>query len=97
MKNRRTEPQAVLGMLAKTYSTLASVSLLADEGHGAEEIKNLLGLSPYPLQLYMKAAKKLGTKKICAALDALLAADASSKFGGITGYQAIEIFITQNI
>ncbi len=97
MKMRRTEPQVVIGMLAKTYSTLSSVSLLADEGENAESIRTILGLSPYPLQLYLKAAKKLGTKKINAALEALLKADASSKMGGITGYQAIEMFITQNI
>ena len=97
MKMRRTEPQVVIGMLAKTYSTLSSVSLLADEGENFESIKNILGLSTYPLQLYLKAAKKLGTKRISRALEALLKADASSKMGGIAGYQAIEMFITQNI
>lgn len=97
MKMRRTEPQAVIGMLAKTYSALSSVSLLADEGENFESIKNALGISSYPLQLYLKAAKKLGKKKINAALGALLKADASSKTGGIAGYQAIEMFITQNL
>lgn len=97
MKARRTDPQMVIGMLAKTYSTLTSVALLAEEGTGAEDIRALLGLSPYPLQLYMRAAKALGSKRISAALTALLEADAAAKQGGIGGYRAIELFVAQNI
>lgn len=97
LKMRRTDPQILIGMLAKTYSTLSSVALLSEEGESFESIKNLLGLSAYPLQLYLRAAKKLGSKKINASLSELVRLDASSKFGGISGYEAIEIFITQNI
>ena len=97
MKARRVEPQVIIGMLSKTLSTLSSVSLLADEGENFESIKNLLGISAYPLQLYLGAAKKLGTKKINESLAALLKADAASKWGGLSGYQTIEMFITQNI
>ena len=52
---------------------------------------------PYKLGLYMTAAKKLGSKKIADSLSALIKADASSKSGGISGYESVEIFITQNI
>ncbi len=97
MKNRRTEPQIIIGMLAKTYSNLSCVALLADEGRGFDEIQKISGLAAYPLGLYMKAYKKLGTKKISESLKALIKADASSKQGGIAGYQAIELFITQNL
>ncbi len=97
MKNRRTEPQIIIGMLAKTYSNLSSVALLADEGRGFDEMQKILGISSYPLGLYLKAYKKLGTKKISESLRALIKADASSKQGGIAGYQAIELFITQNL
>lgn len=97
MKNRRTEPQIIIGMLAKTYSSLSCVALLAEEGLGFDEIQKISGLASYPLGLYMKAYKKLGTKKISESLKALVKADASSKQGGIAGYQAIELFITQNI
>ena len=97
MKNRRTEPQIIIGMLAKTYSSLSTVALLADEGLGFDEIQKISGLASYPLGLYMKAYKKLGTKRISESLKALIKADASSKQGGIAGYQAIELFITQNI
>ena len=97
MKNRRTEPQIVIGMLAKTYSNLSSVALLADEGLGFDEMQKILGIASYPLGLYLKAYKKLGTKKISRSLNALIKADAASKQGGIAGYLAIEMFITQNI
>jgi len=97
MKNRRTEPQIIIGMLAKTYSNLSTVALLADEGRGFDEIQKISGLASYPLGLYMKAYKKLGTKKISESLRALINADAASKQGGIAGYQAIELFITQNL
>ena len=97
MKNRRTEPQIIIGMLAKTYSSLSCVALLADEGRGFDEIQKISGLAAYPLGLYMKAYKKLGTQRINESLKALIKADASSKQGGIAGYQAIELFITQNI
>ena len=97
MKNRRTEPQIIIGMLAKTYSNLSCVALLADEGRGFDEIQKITGIAAYPLGLYMKAYKKLGIERISASLRALLDADASSKQGGIAGYQAIELFITQNI
>ena len=97
MKNRRTEPQIIIGMLAKTYSSLSCVALLADEGRGFDEIQKISGLASYPLGLYLNAYKKLGTQKISESLKALIKADASSKQGGIAGYQAIELFITQNI
>ena len=97
MKNRRTDPQIIIGMLAKTYSTLSSVSLLADEGHDFEKIRTTLGISAYPLGIYMKASKKLGTQKINNSLKALIKTDAMSKQGGAKGYEAIEMFITKNI
>jgi len=97
MKTRRTEPQIIIGMLAKTYSSLSSVALLADEGREFEEIQKITGLASYPLGLYLKAYKKLGTRRISESLRALIKADASSKQGGIAGYQAIELFITQNL
>ncbi len=97
MKAKRTDPQIIMGSLASAYSKLSAVAMLAEEGERPDEIGRLLGLQSYPLQLNLKAARKLGSKRINSALKSLLEADASSKFGGITGYQAIEIFITQNI
>lgn len=97
MKQQRLEPQAVIGQLAKTYSELMSIALLIEEGKDAKDIETIMRFHPYRLKLYIGAAKKLGTRKIAAALDSLIKTDASSKFGGISGYKAVEMFITQNI
>lgn len=97
MKQQRLEPQAVLGQLAKTYSELMSIALLIEEGKDAKDIEAIMKFHPYRLKLYIGAAKKLGARRIAAALDSLIKTDASSKMGGISGYKAVEMFITQNI
>ena len=97
MKQQRVDAQAVLGQLSKTYSELLSISLLIDEGKDAKDIETIMKFHPYRLKLYIGAAKKLGSARICAALDSLVRIDSASKSGGIGGYKSIEIFITQNI
>lgn len=97
MKGQRIEPYMVLAQLSKTYADLLSISLFIDEGLEAAKIAELMKFHPYRLSLYMKAAKKIGTKRLCAALSALIKTDGASKMGGIGGYGAIEMFITENI
>ena len=63
----------------------------------AKDIETIMKFHPYRLKLYIGAAKKLGVHRIAAALDSLIRTDASSKMGGIAGYKAVEMFITQNI
>ena len=97
MKQQRIEPPVVLGQLARTYSDLLSVSMLADEGLGSDDIAEIMKFHPYRLKLYMAAAKKTGTKKLADALDRLIKIDAASKMGGVRGYKSVEMFIAQNI
>ena len=97
MKQQRLEPQVVLGQLAKTYSELMSIALLIEEGKDAKDIEVIMKFHPYRLKLYIGAAKKLGSRRIADTLDSLIKTDASSKMGGIAGYKAVEMFITQNI
>lgn len=97
MKQQRIEPPVVLAQLAKTYSELLSVSLLIDEGRDADDIADIMKFHPYRLKLYMSAAKKTGTKKLSDSLESLIKTDTASKMGGIGGYKAVEMFITQNI
>ena len=97
MKERRTEAQVVIGMLSKTYSELISVALLAKEGQSISDIRALLGMHEFKVRLYVNAAKKLGIQKISESLDDLLEADTAAKQGGVSGYSAIELFITKNI
>ena len=97
MKLRRIDPMAVLGMLAKVYSELASVAILLDEGAGAADIEAALSLNPYKVKLYVSAAKKYGAEHLSRTLCALCQKDAAAKYGGITGWCAIEMFIAENI
>ena len=97
MKMQRVDPGAVLAQLSKTYAELMSVALFSEEGKSAADTAVIMKFHPYKLGLYMTAAKKLGSKKIAASLSSLIKTDSASKSGGISGYEAIEIFITQNI
>jgi DNA polymerase-3 subunit delta len=97
MKIRRVDPGAALGMIARTYDDLLTVALLLDEGRGLSDIESTLKMNSYKLKLYAAAVKKYGTKRIAAAVSSLAKTDADSKFGGVAGYTAIELFVSQNI
>lgn len=97
MKQNRVDPQVALIQLSKVYGDLMSISLLMDEGREAKDIEQIMKFHPYRLKLYMGAAKKIGTKKLSASLESLVKTDAASKAGGIAGFKAVEMFITQNI
>ena len=97
LKARKTEPSVILSMLERVYCDLLSVSLLLDEGKNASDIEKLLNFFPYKTKRYIANAKRVGTKSLSDALTRLQRIDASSKLGGMLGFTAIEIFITQNI
>lgn len=97
MKMQRVDAGAVLAQLSKTYADLMSVALFTEEGKSAADTATIMKFHPYKLGLYMTAAKKLGSERIAASLTSLIKTDAASKSGGISGYEAVEIFITQNI
>lgn len=97
MRMQRIDPGQILSQLSKTYADLMSVALFSEEGKSAKDAAEIMKFHPYKLGLYMSAAKKLGAKRIASSLASLIKTDASSKSGGISGYEAIEIFITQNI
>lgn len=97
MKLRRVEPTVIMGMVAKTYDDLTDIAHLLDEGLGAAEIESVLGMNKYKLKMYIPAAKKYGTKRLSEIVGALAEADAGSKYGGVSGYCAIELFISRNL
>ena len=97
MKGQRVEPAIVLAQLSRTYGELVSVSLLMDEGKSADDIAEITQIHPYRLSLYMRAAKKTGTKRLADSLARLVKVDGASKMGGISGWGAVEMFITQNV
>ncbi len=97
LKQRRVDPAAVIAMLERVYSELSSVSLIIEGGGGSADIESLLKFHPFKAKLYINAAKRLGSKRITASLAEICRIDASSKSGGLSGFGAIEIFLTTNL
>lgn len=97
LKQRRVEPPVVLAMLERAYSELTSVAMLLDEGKGASDIEAILKFHPFKTKLYIGAAKKVGSARLAEALSELCRIDAASKSGGLSGYGAIEMFITKKL
>ena len=97
MKARRVDPMVIIGMTAKVVCDLVNVAELSDDGMNTEDIAKALSMNPYKLKLYITASKKLGRERAEALLSELARVDTASKFGGIGGYTAIELFIMQNM
>lgn len=97
MKQERTDPAVIIGMLTRTYSELVSVALLAEEGKDAPAIEAALKLPSFKVRMYLRTAKSVGTPRLVSALDSLTKTDVSSKLGGVDGYAAIELFLAQNL
>ena len=95
MKLRRVDHTIVMGMIARVFDDLISVSHLLDEGLGALEIEEVLGMNKYKLKIYISAAKKYGTERLAVIVNDLARVDADSKFGGVTGYTAVELFLSR--
>lgn len=97
MKIRRVDPAVIMGMLARTLDELLLVAGYLDEGRGAADIEQLLKMNPYKVKICIGAVKRYGTAALAESVASLAKMDAASKFGGVSGYTAIEIFISRNI
>lgn len=95
MKRGRQEPAVISGMMAKTYSELLTVTMMLDGGMQRDAIESATKMHPYRLGAYIKAAKlfKRGAPK--AILDELVRVDVGTKYGGVSGYTALEMFISK--
>lgn len=97
MKIRRVDPIIIMGMIAKTFDELTNVAMLLNDGKGAPEIHEILKINEYRIKLYISAAKRYGTDKLSDILLNLAKADAGSKYGGVMGYTAVELFISRTL
>jgi DNA polymerase-3 subunit delta len=95
MKLRRVDYTMIMGMVARTFDDLAAISHLLDEGLGVVEIRDTLGMNEYKVKKYIPAAKKYGSERLSMIISAIARVDADSKFGGVTGYTAVELFISR--
>ncbi len=97
MKYRRVDTTVIFAMISRTYDELLSVSIMLGEGCGAAEIESLLKLHPNRTRHVIAAAKKYSEERLREIVSTLSRVDADSKFGGVTGYTAVELFISQYI
>ena len=97
MKLRRVDPTIIMGMVARTFDDLSAVAHLLDEGMGMSAINELLKMNEYKLKIYAAAAKRYGAARLSEIISSLAETDASSKYGGVTGYTAVELFISKNL
>lgn len=93
MKSRRLDPIMILGMMSKTYTEIVSVVMMLRDGTNSNDIQTATKMNPYRLKLYLAAAKRFTPEKANAILSELARVDTGAKYGGVTGYTAIELFI----
>ena len=97
MKFRRIDPTVVMATVSHTFAELLSVSLLLSEGKDSQDIESVLRMNPYRAKHAVAAAKKYTPESLKKIMSTLSRVDADSKYGGVTGYTAIELFISQNL
>ena len=95
MKIRRVDPNMAMGMVARAFDDLCAVAHLSEDGLGAEGICEILSMNEYKLKIYLNAAKRYGAGSLSEIVNELAKADASSKYGGVSGYTAVELFISR--
>ena len=97
MKFKRVDPNIIYAMMSRSFSELLSVSLLVSEGGGQKDIEEKLGVNKYRVPHLLSAAKRYGQEKLSEIVSELARVDSSSKFGGIMGYTAIELFVSVHL
>ena len=97
LKHRRTDPSIIMGMIARAFDDMLNVACILDEGREAKDAAEILKMNPYKVGIYTGAVKRYGLNNLSAAVAELARADAASKFGGVTGYTAIELFLSKTL
>ncbi len=95
MKSQRQDPIMILGMIAKTFTDIAAISLMIKDGTEQSDIQDVTKMNPYRLKLYMSAARKYSPESLTKILSELARVDTGAKYGGVTGYTAIELFLAK--
>ncbi len=97
MRAQRVEPVVIFSMISRAYTELLDIMLLLKDGKSREDISKILEMNIYKVGIYVNNSKKHTTEHLCRVVAALSAADAGMKSGGITGYTAVELFLSQYI
>ena len=72
-----------------------SYEVMLADGTSQNDILAATKMNPYRLKLYLGAAKRFTPEKANAILSELARVDTGAKYGGVTGYTAIELFISK--
>ncbi len=94
MKHDRQDPIVVTAMIMKSYIELLTVARYVNDGIGASDMEKEMKLNPRRTPHLISAAKRYGLDKLSEIVQELSRIDVASKYGGIGGYTAIEIFIS---
>lgn len=97
MKFRRVDPNIILAMMSRSFSELSAVSLLVSEGGGQRDIEEKLKINKYRVPHLLASVKRYGAEALAEIMSELARIDAASKFGGIAGYVAIELFVATHL
>lgn len=97
LKTRRVDPVMVFGMISRTFTEALTVASLVEDGMTQQEIVKFLNMNEFRTRLYVAAAARYGAGRLSEIVLELSNTDAASKYGGISGYTAIEIFISKAI
>ena len=94
LKFKRTDPNIILAIAEKSISELLNTAMLIKDGD-EDKLDSLLGIRDFKARLCIGGAKRWGAEKLSLAAGELVRLDAASKFGGISGYKMLEIFISE--
>ncbi|MCQ2413535.1 MAG: DNA polymerase III subunit delta [Clostridia bacterium] len=96
LRNEKTEPTVILGMLTKVYTEMLFISYMLEEGKNSADISAALGVPDWKIQKEIPAVKKLGAGKLSCAVAALSDIDTVMKSGSAS-FTPIETFLTQYV
>ncbi len=95
MKLRRVDPIVIMSMMSRTYNDIAVISMMQRDGLEQRDLAAATGMNAYRLKLYLGAAKSFDRGRGVRISEELARVDAASKSGGLSGYTAIDIFVSK--
>ncbi|MBQ7604798.1 MAG: DNA polymerase III subunit delta [Clostridia bacterium] len=89
-RTKKYKPELVLSGISSTVCSIYSVKLCSDSGLGQDDIASRLGIHPYRVRLYSRAASGSSASKLAALVTICSEADDIMKNTGIDSYSVLE-------
>ncbi len=97
LKNKKTDPTAIISSLAGFFSEALTVASLLDDGMDRAAIEAELKIHPYRLKMCIASVTKYGTEHIVRAVNRLAEIDTITKSQTANAQTAIEMFIAEYV